>query len=153
MDYQELSDINKSLLKDENYIAFAFYFWNLDQMNFRIIGLTEVIPLLEIVDTREIFYLDIPTLSSNGIPIFWLVRGIPISMTITYNKATKDMFEQFALNGMKPDVIRAMFDSSQFIKIFGKEKIPIRFIIIVALLMIIEFFVIYSIFTNMWNFK
>ena len=54
---------------------------------------------------------------------------------------------------MKPDLIRALIDSSEFINVFGKHKIPMRFMVIVVLLMIIEFFVIYSIFTNMWNFK
>lgn len=144
-EFLQLSDLNRALLNDKNYIAFAFYFWNIDDMNFKIIGLTEVIPLLEVIETREIFYLDIPTMSTNGQPIFFLIRGFPISTKIKFDQKSKDMFEQFQIQEIKPDVLRALIDSEQFIGMFGKHKIPPRFILIVALVMILEFFVIFTI--------
>jgi len=147
---QDFRDINKALDKSENYLAIVFFFWSIDTMNFRIIGLTEIIPLLEIIDTRELYYLDVPTLSAYGIPVYIVIKGITCSVNMDFKYNLENSVAEFKAKGISPDVMRAMTDSVQFLKIYGKQRITTQFIVIVVLLMIIEFFIV---FTTMWWIK
>lgn len=145
LETQKISDLSKSVANNQNYIAYVFYFWSPRNMNFRIIGLTNIYPLLEIVETREVYYLTNPTLSNGNFPIYWLIKGQTISQTIEYNKDAIEMSEQFKLLRLTPEVIKSLVDSVIFMRFFGKTVIPMRFIVIVVLSMIIEFFVIFNI--------
>lgn len=141
-----IPDIEGGMYKEGSYIAYIFFFWNIKHMNFRIIGLTEITPLFELRETREMYYLHIPTMSNKGIPIFWLTKGVSLSIELDISNQMDSLITEFKVKGYSPDVIRAMLDSPQFIRIYGKQTISAKFVIMVILLMIIEGFVLYTIF-------
>lgn len=141
LETQKISDLSRSVANNQNYIAYVFYFWSPRNMNFRIIGLTHIYPLLEIVETKEVYYLTNPTLSNGNFPIYWIIKGQTISQTIEYNNDAISMSEQFKLLRLTPEVIKSLVDSVIFMRFFGKTVIPMRFIVIVLLSMIIEFLI------------
>lgn len=140
-----ITDLEGGMYKESSYIGYVFFFWNIKHMNFRIIGLTEITPLFELKETNELYYLHIPTMSNKGIPIFWLTKGISLSIELEVSEQMDSVINDFRIKGYSPDVIRAMLDSPQFIRIYGKQRISARFIVMVILIMIIEGFAIYTV--------
>lgn len=141
IDSLELRDISDQLAKSIRYKGIVFYFFNFNHLEFKIIGLTEVKPLFELVNTQELYFLDVPTLTNKGIPIFWIIRGIPISITLEINESISSIIKAFRVAGYNPAEIEALTDSELFIKMLGRHSVPIRFIVIVILVMVIEFLI------------
>lgn len=128
---------DKSLTRTiKDYKGFVYYFWNSENMNFVIIGLTQVLPLFEVIETQELFFLDKPTMSTKGLPIFWLNKGCPLSQTIKLSTNYKEMSENFTALGYNTAQINAMVKAPLFIRIFGLQKIPLKTWLLICVLFI-----------------
>lgn len=131
---------DKSLKRNiVDYKAFVYYFWDVESNNFSIIGLRHIYPLFEILETQEMFFLDNPTLTTSGLPIFWLVKGVPLAQKIVKNKDYIEMDKLFTLKGYNASQIDVMVKAPLFIRIFGLNKIPMKtwFLIIFINILII----------------
>lgn len=144
----DIYDQDRSIRTTKDYKAFVYYFWNPENMNFRIIGLHEVNPLFEIMDTKELYFLDKPTMSTLGKPIYWITKGIPFSREIHHIEQEESDLHEFCMKGYNAAELRAMVDSAQFIRIYGKQRLPFRLIITILAFMIIEALLCHIIYTG-----
>lgn len=152
----KLDDIyeqDKDLKAIKDYKAFVYYFWNPKQMNFRTIGLTEIYPLFEIIETQELFFLDKPTLNTSGLPIFWINKGNPLSQEIEFTQDYENMANKFTAKGLNSSQIDAMTKTPIFLRIFGIQKWTFRTFAFVLMLLLIEGLIMYIIFSSIFGVK
>lgn len=155
LNIESLDDIysqDKGLRFTKDYKAFVYYFWSLETMAFRIIGINQIYPLFEILETQELFFLDKPTMTTLGKPVFWLVKGCPLSQQIVKTKDANEMSNNFTLMGYNSSQIKAMVRSPIFIRIFGLQKLSFKTITLIILLNIINTLICYIVFSSWYGF-
>lgn len=146
----DIYDQDKGLRFVKDYKAFVYYFWNPENMNYRIIGLRNVNPLFEIIETKELFFLDKPTMSTLGKPVFWLIKGVPLSQKISFSKDYNTMSTQFTVQGYNASQIYAMVKSPLFMSIFGKHQIPLKTYLLFICMEIITILICYIFFSTIF---
>lgn len=146
----EISDLSKDVKRQLGYIGFVFYVWNPNNLNIKIIPLTNVNPVLDITNTKEFYYLYRPALFIDGKPIFLIIRGIPISFELKLIKDNSNLIQSIELAGYTPQEIRAKLKSGHSTYIFGKPNLSLSQLLWIIFLMVsiclIEYIVISSIF-------
>ena len=151
LDFQKITDQNRELQVNLNYVGFVYYFWSASTMNFKIIGLYTLEPIFELMNTKEMYYLDKPTMITNDIPIYWIQKGIPFTIEVRIKEQLLTLNEEIFKNGYNADLIRAMVKSHHWINVYGKEKWSMKFISFILTIMLCEGLIIYIILQNVFS--
>ena len=148
---QSIADQNIELQKNLTYVGFVYYFWSASTMNFKIIGLYNLHPIFELLNTKEMYYLDKPTMITNDLPIYWIQKGIPFTIETRIRKQLLELNEEIFKNGYNADLIRAMSKSSHFLNVYGKEKWTVKFISFILVIILSCCLMEYIILQNVWS--
>lgn len=151
LETQTISDQNQELQKNLTYVGFVYYFWSASTMNFKIIGLYNLNPIFELLNTKEMYYLDKPTMITNDTPIYWIQKGIPFTIETRIRKQLLELNEEIFKHGYNADLIRAMSKSSHFINVYGKEKWTVKFISFILVIILCCGLIEYIILQNIWS--
>lgn len=154
------SEISKSVKRQLNYIGFVYYIWNPDNLNIKVIPLIYAFPILDIVNLKEFYYLQKPTMFIDGKPIWFVIRGIPISIefklkNVSYKDGQTESLNNFLreieIKGYKPEEIKAKLQSMYAVYLFGKKHLSIKdylfFILIIIVIGLIEYLIISSMYS------
>jgi len=145
-------DVNKQdrLLDDsENYIAFVYFFWSSETMNFKIIGLHSINPLFEFVNVKQTFYLMKPAMITNDTPIYFCFDKIPYSISFEIKDDMIKLTDHFIMEGTTSDIFYFMEKNKTFIRVYGFNKIPLR--IWIEFLLFLGFFGMLE-YVILWNY-
>lgn len=148
---QSIADQNIELQKNLTYVGFVYYFWSASTMNFKIIGLYNLHPIFELLNTKEMYYLDKPTMITNDFPIYWIQKGIPFTIETRIRTQLLELNEEIFKKGYNADLIRAMSKSSHFLNVYGKEKWTVRFISFILVIIMCCCLIEYIILQNYWS--
>lgn len=157
------SEISKNVKRQLKYIGFVYYVWNPENLNVKVIPLLFAYPILDIVNLKEFYYLQRPSIFIEGIPIWIIIRGIPVSVELNIrnvkltddngnriSKKVDDFIREIEVKGYSPDEIRAKLESMFATYLFGKPTWTLRDYLMFALILIvcglIEYLIISSIF-------
>lgn len=91
-------DKKEKELKGIKRAGYIMYFY--DKKNCETKPIEEIVPVITMGDTKELFLLDTPTFYENGLPVFALLRGFPLSLQFEF-KARKFIENSETENLMK----------------------------------------------------
>jgi len=145
------SDISKNVKRQLKYIGFVYYIWNIKNLNIKVIPLIYAYPVLDIVNLKEIYYLDKPSLFIDGIPIWTVIRNNPLSFEM--DLVSKDgYFSDMTIHKYTSQEIRAKLKSGHSTYIFGKPSLTLReyiiFILILGIGQLLQYVILFTIFTS-----
>jgi hypothetical protein len=145
----DISAQDKLLNTSENYIGFVYFFWSVDTMNFKIIGLHSINPLFEFVNVKQTFYLIKPAMITNDKPIYFCFDKIPYSIYFNIKDDMITLSKEFIENGTTSDIFYYMEKNKNYIRVYGFNKIPMRIwimvLLIIGFIMMLEFLVLSTI--------
>jgi len=121
------------------------YVWNKDFMSAKLLGITEINPVVHIRNTKELYLIQNPIFVIDGKPIFMVIRGIPYSLEIILN-VNKSQYFFFELKGYTATEVHAKIKSI-YTNVLYRQSPSLKFYLTMLLLMIIEglmFHIIYS---------
>ncbi len=153
------SEISKNVKRQLKYIGFVYYIWNPENLNIKVIPLMFAYPILDIVNLKEFYYLQRPSLFIEGKPIWVIIRGIPVSVELSIKEVSMknnqyisldNMIRKIELKGYTPAEIRAKLESMFATYLFGKPhwqlKDYLMFILILIICGLIEYLILSGIF-------
>lgn len=153
----EALDINaqNNLLDiSENYIAYVYFFWSPETMNFKIIGLHSINPLFEFANIKQTFYLIKPAMITNDTPIYFCFDKIPYSISFDIKDDLVKLTNLFIQEGTTSDIFYYMEKNKTFIRVYGFNKIPLRiwieFLLIIGFICMLEYIILFNYF---WSTK
>lgn len=122
------------------------YVWNKDFMSAKLLGITEINPVVHIRNTKELYLIQNPIFVIDGKPIFMIVRGIPYSLEIILNvNKTQHFF--FELKGYSSTEVHAKIKSI-YTNVLYRQSPSLKFYLTMFLLMIIEGLLLHIIYAN-----
>lgn len=124
----------------------VLYVWNKDFMSAKLLGITEINPILHIRNTKELYLIENPIFVIDGKPIFMVIRGIPYSLEIILN-VNKSQHFFFELKGYTSTEIHAKIKSI-YTNVLYRQSPSLKFYLTLFLLMIIEALALHIIYTN-----
>ena len=129
--------------------AVVLYVWNKDYMSAKLLGITEVNPVLHIRTTKELYLMENPIFIIDGKPIFMIIRGIPYSLEIILNVNRSQHFF-FKLKGYTPTEIHAKIRSI-YTNVLYRQNPSMKFYFYMICLMTIEALSCHIIYSNYYE--
>jgi len=146
----DVSAQDNLLNTSENYLAYVYFFWSPETMNFKIIGLHSINPLFEFVNVKQTFYLIKPAMITNDTPIYFCFDKIPYSVSFVIKDDLIKLTDYFIENGTTSDIFYYMEKNKTFIRVYGFNKIPLRiwieFLLAMGFLLMLEYIVLFNIY-------
>lgn len=150
----EVADLSKDVKKYMNrqlgYLGFVFYVWNPKNLNIKIIPLTKINPILDLVNVKEFYFLYRPAMFIDGKPIFLIIRGIPFSFELQLLKDDSNLVKQIELKGYSSSEIRALLRSGYTTYLFGRPSLSLAQLLYLVFLIITICLVEYIILGAIW---
>lgn len=125
------------------------YVWNKDFMSAKLLGITEINPVVHIRNTKELYLIQNPIFVIDGKPIFMVVRGIPYSLEIILN-VNKSQHFFFELKGYTSTEVHAKIKSI-YTNVLYRQSPSLKFYLTMFLLMIIEGLLLHIIYANFFT--
>ena len=122
------------------------YVWNKDFMSAKLLGITEINPVVHIRNTKELYLMENPIFVIDGKPIFMIIRGIPYSLEIILN-VNKSQHFFFELKGYTATEVHAKIKSI-YTNVLYRQSPSLKFYLTMFLLMIIEGLALHIIYSN-----
>lgn len=139
---------NDLLDNSENYIAYVYYFWSPETMNFKIIGLHSINALFEFANIKQTFYLIKPAMITNDCPIYFCFDKVPYSISFDIKDDLIKLTTLFLEKGTTSDIFYFMEKNKTFIRVYGFNKLPlsiwIEFILFLGFCLMLEYIIIMS---------
>lgn len=125
------------------------YVWNKDFMSAKLLGITEINPVVHIRNTKELYLIENPIFVIDGKPIFMVIRGIPYSLEIILN-VNKSQHFFFELKGYTSTEIHAKIKSI-YTNVLYRQSPSLKFYLTMFLLMIIEGLALHIVYANYYE--
>lgn len=122
------------------------YVWNKDFMSAKLLGITEINPVVHIRNTKELYLIENPIFVIDGKPIFMVIRGIPYTLEIILN-VNKSQHFFFQLKGYTATEVHAKIKSI-YTNVLYRQSPSLKFYLTMFLLMIIEGLGLHIIYSN-----
>jgi len=122
------------------------YVWNKDFMSAKLLGITEINPVLHIRNTKELYLVENPIFVIDGKPIFMVIRGIPYTLEIILN-VNKSQHFFFELKGYTATEVHAKIKSI-YTNVLYRQSPSLKFYLTMFLLMIIEGLALHILYAN-----
>lgn len=125
------------------------YVWNKDFMSAKLLGITEINPVVHIRNTKELYLMENPIFVIDGKPIFMIIRGIPYSLEIILN-VNKSQYFFFELKGYTATEIHAKIKSI-YTNVLYRQNPSLKFYLTMLLLMMIQGLLSHIIYSNYYE--
>lgn len=122
------------------------YVWNKDFMSAKLLGITEINPVVHIRNTKELYLIENPIFVIDGKPIFMVIRGIPYTLEIILN-VNKSQHFFFQLKGYTATEVHAKIKSI-YTNVLYRQSPSLKFYLTMFLLMIIEGLALHILYAN-----
>jgi len=141
--YNRAKQILEQNIKTKGVIL---YVWNKDFMSAKLLGITEINPVVHIRNTKELYLIENPIFIIDGKPIFMVVRGIPYTLEIILN-VNKSQHFFFELKGYTSTEVHAKIKSI-YTNVLYRQSPSLKFYLTMFLLMIIEALALHIVYAN-----